>query len=654
MAQEESRRILAAPPSDARLGPVHHVRNRVTPDLPDTLYAWEERATQLRSHILSCAGLDPLPDRCPLEAEVLGERQGDGFTVAAYRFQSLPGFWVAGNLFIPDGKGPFPAVLNPHGHWQSGRLEHSERGSVPARGVAFARMGAVALTIDMVGYNDSDQVEHRFGGPAEHLWGFGPLGLQLWNLIRAVDFLEQLDAVDGDRIGCTGASGGGTQTFLLTAVEPRIRVAAPVNMISAHMHGGCACENTPMLRIEANNIEIGALTAPRPLLMASATGDWTVETPELEFPAVRQVYDLYGHRERVECVQVDAPHNYNAETRAHVYRFFARWLIGRPEVDVETLEVPLPCAVEELRLYPTHARPKHVLTQSELFEQVKATHRQRASTLTNGDVLARVRKQLEGLLHFQAPGDDAFHVQIVDEQAVGSRIVRRMTLGTKARGEAIPVLLDWENGLPMQARNFGRDRREWPQADESPRLLVDSMATSPLGDEHVLSGATHPILCRVEPFMTGSFVTPVAQTGRNTGVTHFEGYNLTDAAWRALDIALTSSWLKLAVGRSSHLEARDDAGPWGLVSMALSPHIESAELEVTGLENDEASFIEKLYIPHLLRLGGLDALVTLCAPRPLTFTGASEDVVHHVRALYEQVGADHSFNDSSGVGSEAS
>ena len=149
--------------------------------------------------------------------------------------------------------------------------------------------------------------------------------------MRAVDFLLSLDDVDPERIGCTGESGGGTQTFMLAAIDPRVRVVAPVNMISAHFQGGCVCENAPGLRSSTYNVEIAALAAPRPMLMVSATGDWTANTPSVEYPAVRSIYRLYDAGDRLDWVQVDAPHNYNAESRDHVYRWFARWFLGDAE-----------------------------------------------------------------------------------------------------------------------------------------------------------------------------------------------------------------------------------------------------------------------------------------------------------------------------------
>ena len=155
--------------------------------------------------------------------------------------------------------------------------------SVPLRAIQLARLGFVALTYDMVGYNDTVQTPHDFGSRREQLWSFGSLGLQLWNSIRALDFLESLPDVDPGRLAITGESGGGTQTFLLAAVEDRIRYAVPVNMISAIMQGGGICENAPSLRLGTFNVEIGAMMAPRPMLMIAATGDWTKNTPSEEY-----------------------------------------------------------------------------------------------------------------------------------------------------------------------------------------------------------------------------------------------------------------------------------------------------------------------------------------------------------------------------------
>lgn len=316
---------------------------------------WDARAAWLREHIRASAGLLPMPAKTPLNPVVFGETTRDGYRVAKVYFESLPGFFVTGNLYRPIGDGPFPAVLSPHGHWTYGRLEHSPLVSGPGRAISLARLGFVVFAYDMIGYNDSRQLTHAFGGPREHLWGLSLAGLQLWNSIRALDFLETLPYVKRDAIGITGESGGGTQTFMLAAVDPRAAAAVPVNMVSLHMQGGCLCENPPGLRLETTNAEIAATIAPRPLLLVSATGDWTAETLEVEFPAVRALYTLVGADDRVSAVRVTAEHNYNKDSREAMYGWMARWLKGAPSAEPVAERSFSPDALPDLLVF--HARP---------------------------------------------------------------------------------------------------------------------------------------------------------------------------------------------------------------------------------------------------------------------------------------------------------
>ena len=217
--------------------------------------------------------------------------------------ETLPGVYLGGNLYRPkNSPGKHPAVLSPHGHWTYGRLENQPLDSGPEFGMNLARQGYVAFLWDMVGYNDTLQLPHMFGSPAEQLWGFGPFGMQLWNAIRALDFVESLDDVDPKRIGVSGASGGGTQTFTLAAVDDRVAFDAPVSMVSAIYAGGDFCENAPGMRVHANNMEIAAMMAPKPMLLVAATGDWTKNTMTEEFPAIRKIYELYGKPENIDAV----------------------------------------------------------------------------------------------------------------------------------------------------------------------------------------------------------------------------------------------------------------------------------------------------------------------------------------------------------------
>jgi dienelactone hydrolase len=336
---------------------------------------WQRRAAYLREHILASAGLVPMPEKTPLRPQIFDERRHESYSVFKVYFESLPGFYVTGNLYRPAGAGPFPAILSPHGHWTYGRLENTPIASVPARAINLAEQGFVVFTYDMIGYNDSRQLPHDFGGRRENLWGLSLAGLQLWNSIRGVDFLESLPDVDGNRLGCTGASGGGTQTFLLAAVDDRIKVAAPVNMISLHMQGGCLCENEPGLRVDTNNVELAGTIAPRPLLMVSATGDWTKDTLEVEYPAMRRIYALAGAESHVHAVQFDAPHNYNRDSREAVYAWMARWLKNAP-ADVRVEERTFrPEALSDALVFYGRPLPEQAVTRDQLTDRWIASAR---------------------------------------------------------------------------------------------------------------------------------------------------------------------------------------------------------------------------------------------------------------------------------------
>ena len=329
---------------------------------------WKRRAAYLRDHILATAGLLPQPRKTPLNPVIFGNLAAEGYTVSKVFFESLPGFFVTGNLYRPAGAGPFPAILSPHGHWPYGRLENSAAASVPGRAINLARQGFVVFTYDMIGYNDSRQLSHTFGGRRENLWGLSLAGLQLWNSIRAVDFLETLPYVRRDAIGATGASGGGTQTFLLAAVDDRIAVAAPVNMISLHMQGGCLCENQPGLRLATTNVEIAGTIAPRPLLMVSATGDWTKNTMEEEYPAVRSLYALMNAADRVYAIRIDAEHNYNRSSREAMYAWMARWLQQAP-ADVRRPERGFtPPPIPDALVFHQRPLPANAVTAEQLTD----------------------------------------------------------------------------------------------------------------------------------------------------------------------------------------------------------------------------------------------------------------------------------------------
>lgn len=374
--------LLTGPDASAQRARFRTLTDTVSPPQYSSAAEWRRRADYVREHILASAGLLPMPERTPLRPVVFGEVKSADHTVSKAYFEALPGFFVTGNLYRPIGDGPFPAILSPHGHWAYGRLENTAIVSVPGRAINLARQGFVVFTYDLIGYNDSRQLVHReFGGPREKLWGLSIAGLQLWSGVRGLDFLESLPYVRRDALGATGASGGGTQTFLLAAIDERVKAAAPVNMISLHMQGGCLCENLPGLRLDTNNVEIAATIAPRALLMVSATDDWTTNTMEREYPAVRALYSLMDAPDRVHAVRFEAIHNYNRQSREAMYSWMARWLQGAP-ADVRRSETTFtPAALPDLLVFHQRPVPASAVTDAQLTANwVDAAKRQLAST----------------------------------------------------------------------------------------------------------------------------------------------------------------------------------------------------------------------------------------------------------------------------------
>jgi hypothetical protein len=509
--------------------------------------AWASRAQYLREHVLASAGLLPMPEKTPLRPVIFDEVPHADYTVSKVYFESLPGFFVTGNLYRPVGAGPFPAILSPHGHWTYGRLENTAINSGPGRAIGLARQGFVVFTHDMVGYGDSRQLAHTFGGRRESLWGLSLGGLQLWNGIRALDFLETLPYVRRDGFGVTGESGGGTQTFLLASIDPRVAVAAPVNMISLHMQGGCLCENMPGLRLETNNVEIAGTIAPRPLLMVSATGDWTAETLEVEYPAMRGLYELMGAGSRVHAVRFTAEHNYNKDSREAMYAWMARWLQHAPE-DVKRPERSFSLdKITDLLVFYGRPLPDGAVTADQLTDRWIASAKAQLATLRQGSG------------------------QATDLPARSAAL--RHALGFGAAPTPVPAPpLDLARGRAVKGA-----RRTAVIAGSQPELEA---------------------LLRKQGFDVRPVTFTPFDAAAAAKVQHFETYNRTAASQRVADIVAA-----LRESPSAVLVANGDAALPALLAAAIAPvRLVVADVGGFGTSSD-AQFLDRAFIPGLRRAG---------------------------------------------------
>jgi len=568
-----------------------------------SLSAWEQRKAFLRNQILVSAGLSPLPTKTPLHPQIYGKLEAKDYTIEKVLIETLPGFYLGGNLYRPRNQAAkHPAILNPHGHWPYGRLENTPNYSGPSLGISLARQGYVVFAYDMVGYTDTIQLPHRFGSAEQRLWSFGPLGLQLWNSIRALDFLANLDDVDPAQLGATGASGGATQLFLLTAIDDRIQFASPVNMVSAIMQGGDLCENAPGLRIGTSNVEIAAMFAPKPMLLVSATGDWTRNVPKEEFPAIQRIYDLYGKRDQVEVVQIQAEHNFNQLSREAVYRFFAKHhpgLSSPAQLNEHDISVPM---LQEMTALSNHPLPSGALNEAGVFRLWKNLAQDQNGRTQNPDF---IRERLRQTLAVEIPSDVITDTR--GRNIVLSRISKKDRVsGIGIPGKGSPAIVINPNG---SAAAINTDTVKRLQKESRPILLIDVFQTgsakSPRpGDPSLSPSPTEPDHPDEEAIADAA-----------AGYPKFLTFNVSIEAARVQDI-LTAIAYSAKAHQKIDIYATGDAAIWATFAAAISNIPVSLHLsETPPLQSDE-DYIQHFDVPGILRAGGMPAAESLLESNP--------------------------------------
>ena len=600
-----------------------------------SLRRWKERAAVLREEILFSSGLLPLPEKTPLNAQVFGKVEHEDYTIEKVILETYPGFFLGGNLYRPVGKsGRLPGVVNPHGHWRYGRLENQQLNSIPGRGISLARQGYVAFAYDMIGYNDTaPRISHQIPfGKKAHMWGVGILGTQLWNSICAVDFIASLPDVDPERIGATGASGGGSQVFLLAAVDDRIKFSAPVNMISSIMQGGDFCENAPNLRLHTNNMEIGAMMAPRPMMMISATGDWTRNTPSVEYPAVKSIYKLYGAENEVAEAQFDSPHNYHQESREAVYGFFGKKVLGDDDASNFKEKSFRLDQLGNLLSYwgrPAPETPKD--TEDFIEDRIREGNawieslrpRDNASLEKAREVF---RKSLSLSIAARLPDANDLASDLTDSLRNGEVLA----IGRRKEGDRIPAVLL-------------RPRRALTSV--APTLIIHPEGTAwTLSSSESLDGMVRALLERggsvaaIDVFQTARArdTRDIAGAG-NSAERHFTTFNRTDNSNRIQDVLTAITYFRTRFNvREINLVGIGEGGVWSLFARVLADDGIRLIADLDGFDaGSDAEFESKLFIPHIRKAGDFRAASVLVA--------GHKTLLHNVNASFPRGWIEASF-----------
>ena len=638
-----------APPAPA----LPAVRDQNSPrEFPhfDLREAWQACASDVQQQVLVSCGLWPMPEKCRLNPRIFGRIDRPRYSVERVYFQTLPGFYLAGNLYRPRGRGegPFPAVLNPHGHWKEGRLTDNADGSVAARCIGFARRGMIAFSYDMVGYNDTffaDQpgvpasgfaARHRHfaTSPTNQLWNISLMGLQTWNSLRALDFLASLPDVDRKRMACTGASGGGTQTFMLGAIDDRLAAQAPVVMVSHSMQGGCLCENAPGLRIKYSNMEIAAVPAPRPQILVACTKDWTKDTPTVEGPALQHIYQLFDAPDQLRFLRFDFGHNYNQTSREAVYEWFDRWLSKHPGTCPTKEEPYVKEPDADLRVFPDDKLPEDAASEARIVQLLKEEHEsewQSCQVRSERDLAAFKRFLQPAWRHTLAVQWPKNSVRCLAEQVrpVGEFTNATLRIG-RAREEAQILARYWTPpGIADKA---------------SPKVVVLCGEPSALAPADP-SGQPPPLalallhrglaVLQIDRFTDGNYTNQFAN--------FYTTYNRTKAQDRVRDLLTVCT--AASAGADPHgprfftviLCGTGRAGLWALLAAPAASAVvaDCSQLDATS---DSALLAPDFFVPGIRNIGTFQGAAILAAPHPVLLHNTGTDFpTEDLRAAYRAV-----------------
>lgn len=617
---------------DPRRSIVRTNREGVDFRAPSTSQEWNARAERLRDQLRVSLGLLPEWPRTPLHPIVRPKVEREGYSTENVALETLPGFYLCGTLYRPlKARGKSPGLLCPHGHWPEGRTV----ADVQKRCSRWAQLGCVVFAYDMVGYQDGEAFGHAFLNDRLRRRGLSLPSLQTWNGLRALDWLSALPDVDAARIGMTGESGGGTQTFLLTALDDRIRVSAPAVMVSEGFQGGCVCENAAGLRIGTDNVEIAALCAPRPLMMVGATGDWTAHTMTRAFPAVRDVYRLIGDPADVHAEVFEFPHNYNQTSREAVYAWMSPRLLG--QVDPKNFAEPPQkiATAAELRVFDRQRpAPEARKNAAELETDLIAIQNQRLDELSPPKTPNRPwdagREELKRIHRVRIGVENPLPKDLAerklrsidrDDETLGRWTVRHYRVGRARRVEEIPVAVLDRPSVGCKADS------PITRAFRAAAVIVDSQGKGGLADEE---GEPTPLVVELlkrgwivvgfDPFGIGEAFDPASPFASPPPTVHFDTYNPVPTMDRMQDLATVVAWTKSRLRAAEvNVVGLGSIGPLVLAARPAIEGIDRAAVDLQGFDLDDkiGTAHDSIDLPGILQFGGLANAAALASPKPL-------------------------------------
>jgi len=331
-----------------------------------TLEDWQARCEEYRRQLREMLGLDPWPKKTDLKATITGMLERDDFRVEKLHFQSMPGLYVTANLYLPKNiTKPVPAVLYLCGHAQVkiDNVSYGNKAHYHFHAVWFARHGYACLVLDSLQLGEIEGIHHgtyRYGMWWWNNRGYTPAGVEAWNCVRALDYLQSRPEIDGERIGVTGRSGGGAYSWWIAAIDPRIKAAVPVagitdlqnHVIDGCVEGHCDC----MYIVNTYRWDypmVAALVAPRPLLIDN--GDHDPIFPEdgvrRVYEQARKIYQLYGAEDKIAIFITTAGHDDIPTIQEAAFRWLDRHLMGKERDTYDPVEKVL--TPQELKVFET-------------------------------------------------------------------------------------------------------------------------------------------------------------------------------------------------------------------------------------------------------------------------------------------------------------